>query len=464
MDAMHVRGFWFLISGLLLTFYCLLLAPSRTLGATCAAVPDGLTQDELRSRLSTCEAEIQDQAVKIQAKQRESTSLERDISILSYRIDRAQNEIKLRDLTIKKLGSEISTRATELLRLSAQVKRMQTATAELLRSTNELDSRSVVEILLTEKRLADAYSDEKSFAYIEDALDKSFNKLRDIQTAIKAQKAKLEVSKTEENKQKGLKEIEKRQTASQQNQKHVLLSMTKIEAAAYQRELEKKQAIAAQIKNKMLQLTSGGELRFEDALNIARVAERATGVRSALILSVLTQETGLDGVIGRNLGHCVYDTPWSNAAGTVMSNSQKPTYLDIMREIGMDPETTPVSCPISRDGQYGGAMGPAQFMPKTWWDSDTETGFKIRVGRATGHNPPSPFTNIDAFTATALYLSDGLQTCQSIYTNLYDQERCVGAKYYAGGNWRKHLKGYGASVASRAAAFQKDIDFLESQL
>lgn len=461
---MHTRDRFVFVVSILLTPYFVLLAPSAAIGATCAVVPDGLSQDELKARLAACEAEIADQTVKIQAKQRETTSLERDVSILSYQIDRAQNEIKLRDLNIKKLGAEIVARSTDLTRLGAQVKRMQTATGELLRSTNELDDRTLLEILISEDRLADAFSDEKSFSYIEDALGKSFAELRDVQTAIKAQKAKLEISKADEAKQKGLKEIEKRQTASAQARKNELLSMTKSEAALYQKELQKKQSIATQIKNKMLQLTSGGELRFEEALNVARAAERVTGVRSALILSILTQETGMDGVIGRNLGRCVYDTPWRNSAGTVMSNSQKPSYLAIMQEIGMDPETTPVSCPINKDGQYGGAMGPAQFMPKTWWDIDKETGFKVRVSRATGHNPASPFNNIDAFTATALYLSDGLQGCEPLYSSLRDEEACAGAKYYAGGNWKKFTKSYGASVAKRAAEFQEDIDFLENQL
>jgi len=327
-----------------------------------------------------------------------------------------------------------------------------------------LDSRSMPEILFKEKKLSDAFSDEQSFAYIEAALQKSFTELRAVSVEVEKEKKDLLAKQTEEMRQKGLREIEARRSKEQEAEKNSLLSKTKGEEAAYKEVLRQKQIVAAQIKNKMIQLTGGGELRFGDALAVVRVAEKATGVRAALILSILTQESGMDGVIGRNLGKCVYNTPWNNSAGTVMSNSQKPSYLAIVRELGMNPDTTPVSCPISKDGQYGGAMGPSQFMPKTWWDIGTETGFKQRVGYATGNNPPSPFTNIDAFTATALYLSDGLRACEPLYSTLYDEESCVGAKYYAGGNWRKFKNSYGASVAKRAVAFQKDIDFLESQL
>jgi hypothetical protein len=102
-------------------------------------------------------------------------------------------------------------------------------------------------------------------------------------------------------------------------------------------------------------------------------------------------------------------------------------------------------------------------MPRTWWDVEKETGYKRRVEKVTGSPVASPFDNLDAFTATALYLNDALEGCEAIYKTQTSRESCAAAKYYSGANWRKHMKGYGASVASRAAEFQKDIDMIDSQ-
>jgi membrane-bound lytic murein transglycosylase B len=48
-----------------------------------------------------------------------------------------------------------------------------------------------------------------------------------------------------------------------------------------------------------------------------------------------------------------------------MRNSQKANFVKIMKGLGQNPAKQRVSCPIPRDGGYGGAMGPAQFMPNT---------------------------------------------------------------------------------------------------
>jgi hypothetical protein len=86
--------------------------------------------------------------------------------------------------------------------------------------------------------------------------------------------------------------------------------------------------------------------------------------------------------------------------------------------------------------------------------------YKDRVAKITGGNPANPFNNSDAFTATALYLADGLKGCKDIYANLFSQENCAAAKYYAGGNWRNYTKlgRYGYRVAERAANLEKDIE------
>ena len=148
---------------------------------------------------------------------------------------------------------------------------------------------------------------------------------------------------------------------------------------------------------------------------MVRVTEDRIGVNPALILAVLSQESSVDDLIGKNIGKCTYNQSAPNKSGTVMSDSQKPAFLSIMSELGLNADTTPVSCPIVSDGSYGGAMGPAQFMPNTWWNPDTETGYKRRVSKVLGIESPSPFEALHAFTGTALYLSDALDRCKTAF-------------------------------------------------
>ena len=114
-------------------------------------------------------------------------------------------------------------------------------------------------------------------------------------------------------------------------------------------------------------------------------------------------------------------------------------------------------------------MGPAQFMPNTWWDVNTGFGYKRRIASVLGVPVPSPFTNLDAFTGTALYLKDAMARCRTAFTTQFEIESCTAAKYYAGigaagDRLLRHMTSqwsYGYRVAARAAAFQKDIDLIE---
>jgi len=406
----------------------------------------------------------------INEKQKESSSLERDLSIIDAQIKKAKLGIRVRDNNIKEISSGIKVREATISQLQEKILREKTSLAELIRKTNEMDSTSLIEIILVHDNFSDFFVDADNFEDIHAAVQVSFDEIRTTTKKKEKEADNLLKEKEEEVKLRASQIWEKNKAETDEAEKQLILMQTKGIETAYKKMLEEKQQTAAEIRSRIFRLSGDTQLPFGEAVRIAIEAEKMTGgVRAAFILSVLAQESSMNGIFGANLGQCNYNDSKPNKSGTVMSNTQKPSFLAIMKEIGRDPNNTPVSCPIVYDGAYGGAMGPAQFMPTTWWDIKNGTGYKKRIASVTGHNPPSPFDNLDAFTGTALYLKDAYNSSacvsyasvnQNVLPYEYLRERCAAAKYYAGGNWRAHRLGYGDRVAERADKFQKDIDVL----
>ena len=119
-------------------------------------------------------------------------------------------------------------------------------------------------------------------------------------------------------------------------------------------------------------------------------------------------------------------------------------YNHLWIALGRDPYKTQVSCPIGGFG-YGGAMGPAQFIPSTW------KMLANRIATLLGIKTPDPWYPRDAFMASAIYLTDlgaGAET--------YTAERNAACKYYSGSSCGL-VKGnttYGDSVYAKATNIQ----------
>ena len=194
-------------------------------------------------------------------------------------------------------------------------------------------------------------------------------------------------------------------------------------------------------------------ISFEKSLEYANSASRLTGVRAAYILAIISQESDL----GRNIGQCnLPNDPPSDRWQAVMKPSRDhEPYLAITAELGLDPEKMPVSCPLrdryKRRIGWGGAMGPAQFIPSTWML------YKDEVARLISHSPANPWSPQDAFVASGLLSKDN----GAIGTR--ENERVAAAKYFAGGNWNTSLgRSYASQVLARADTYQEQIDLLQS--
>ena len=125
-----------------------------------------------------------------------------------------------------------------------------------------------------------------------------------------------------------------------------------------------------------------------------------------------------------------------------------PLFLQICAALGLDPNSMPVSKRQSYG--WGGAMGPAQFIPSTW------QLYADRIASATGQNPPNPWDPRTATFATAIYMADLGADAQTAAA-----ERRAALKYLAGSHWQNSAYAfYGNAVMGYADEYQQDINVL----
>jgi peptidoglycan hydrolase CwlO-like protein len=407
-------------------------------------------------------------------------NLESEVRRLNTQIASLNLKLKATTLSLKRLDNEIEDTQNNIEQTESDTQKSKRVLSGVLQNLYLSENTNLVEIFLKNPELGDFFSDVKSLTDIQNNLRITLEKVIILKQELINEKEELVLQKGDIDDLIAYQANQKQGLSNTKVEKNDLLEITKGEESKYQKLLIETQKRADEIRSRIFKLFGGGELRFDEAVKIAQLAEQSTGIRPAFILAILTQESAINGVIGANLGQCYYDDPRNNPSGTVMKDSQKGAFLSILSTIKntslYTPSTAPVSCPILRDGAYGGAMGPSQFMPTTWayyggYEINTwkYRSSKDYVAKITGNYPSSPWNNADAFVATALYLKNAYNSSgcidysernKYIFSKQYLLETCTAAKYYAGGNWYSHRLGYGQAVANRAVRFQEEIDIL----
>ena len=399
-------------------------------------------REECERQLAELEAQIQKQEATITEYQKQGKTLQGEIGNLNAQINKANLKIKAINVTLSKLDKEILETKGSIATTESKIRLNQEALRRAIRTVYESERLGFLGALLQSRSLSDFATDLDNLAVLQKTLTSTVNTALKLRGELVGQKDKLEEQKSEAVSLKSFHDAQKKTADSIKQTKNTLLTQTKGQETKYQTLLKETRKTAAQIRSRFFEFLGGGELTFEEAYKFSQFAEQATGIRAAMILAVLDRESAL----GQNVGKCTYQK-------AMHPTRDVPTFLALTAALGINPETITVSC-ANRDGAYGGAMGPAQFIPSTW------KLYSSKVAEITGSNPASPWRNGDAFVATALYLKDAIKGCDAVYSKQLDKERCAAAKYYAGSRWRSHLWGYGDRVVTKAQQVQQDIDIL----
>ena len=419
-----------------------------------------LDATECRKLLEKCEqyysAQSDEIAKDLNKTGAEKKTLENKIYSLNKKISNLNYQISQSNLIIKDLSIQIEDTKGSIVNTESEIDNSKKKLASILRSIYEEEQKPIVEILLAEDSLSGFFD---NLAFLESLNSKNKDLLQNIKYLkinLEDQKVSLDEEKEDLENMVEIQTVQKRQNSTAKKEQEYYLEITEEE---YQKYLEEKEVVdqkASEIRARIFELIGVPDApTFGEAYEIAKYVESLTGVRPEFLLAVLTQESNM----GKNVGQCYLKDSNTGAGQTIktgrtLSSVMKPTrdvqpFLTITKELGRDPFMTPVSCPMSYG--WGGAMGPAQFIPSTWMI------YRDELREITG-SPADPWDIKDAFLAAGLYLSRyGAQK------QTYDGEFNAALSYFAGPGWYNskyksvYQRDYGYPIMAITKRYESDI-------
>lgn len=454
-----------IIAGLLLWP---VLAFAQDMALTCqqlSETPDScqnLSSADCRAQLEQCAAYYDAQSSEIAKDITKTTAqkntLRNQITLLKKKITGLEYQITQGTLMVKDLNLQINDTQTSINKTNVKIEDSQAQIAAILRTIYQEDQKPSIAILL-DGNLTDYFSNiaylEKLSASVSDLLESTQN----LAVYLASQKTKMDTEKGSLQKTIQTQTLQKQQNEQNKKQQDGYLKLTE---AQYQQQLQDKAVAdkkAAGIRSRIFDLLGVSNApTFGQAYDIAKYVSGLTGVRAAFLMAVLTQESNL----GKNVGQC-YLKNTKNGDGvkiktgvfspkTMSPTRDVPVFLTLIDEINegkglaRDALATPVSCVVYYNGKpygWGGAMGPAQFIPSTWVNG----GYGKKVSAITG-KVADPWDIRDAFLANGLYLKA---------LGGVSNEFNAAMKYYCGGSCSSYDKFYGNSVVSIANQYEADI-------
>lgn len=405
------------------------------------------TREELEAELKDIEAQIDKFEKELATTKTQKQTLTNKINRLKKEQSKVSLQIKAANLQIQELGKKLTVTQKSIDQAAGKIGLLKTQTGEILQAINYESGKPLENIFIGDGELSAMFAKAETLEQLSGSLLATVSTLKAAKGELEKQHKNLEGQQDQKKNLLSIQKLQQQTLAAKTSEQSKILKDTQGKEAEYQKMLADSKKRAKEIKGRIYELFGvNNQITFGEAVDIAEWVSEQTGVRTALLLAVLTQESNL----GKNVGTCNRPTdPPSKSWKAVMKPDRDQTpFLAITKELGMDPDTTPVSCPL-RDAQgkqmgYGGAMGPAQFIPSTW------ILYKNRVTAITG-KPANPWAIRDAFIAAALLLKDN-----GALEKDNKAEWRAAMRYFSGGTNTRY-RFYGDNVIALAERYEDDI-------
>lgn len=395
------------------------------------------------AQIQALQQQIAQYQQQIDAVHGQALTLQGQVNSLTAQINQITLELRSLALSISNTNAEITQTQGKITVAEGKIAKDQSSLGQYLRLVYQNDQESLPSILIKNNTLSDFFNELNSVQTIQDDLKTTIDNILGLKNSLEQQKQDLEDKKTDLQQQQQLVTLAKRDLDSAKAQKAKILADTKGQESKLQQAVTKgKQNIAA-IQQEIYYLQQNG-VSVDDAIKYGNLAAISVGIRPAFLLAELEVESGL----GENVGKCnrAGDPPSKSYRVVMHPTRDIPVFLNIMSQLGMDPETSPVSCKPSYG--WGGAMGPAQFIPSTW------VGYAARVAQIVGESIANPYHINDAFTAAGIKLANAGATAKTTAAEI------AASKAYFSGNSKCST----AACNSYANAVQRTAAELEQSL
>lgn len=396
--------------------------------------------------------------------EKEKRSIANKIYILQNRIKKLDYEIYQSSLIIEDLSLQIQDTAASIKKSENKIQDLKEKIAKILQLRYEQDKRSLVEIFLTEESFSNFFDDLVALERLDLEVKELLKSIRELKEQLEKQKLAMGAEKKELEHSVLIQRLKKEESDRQKQQQEYFLKLTKEEQQRYleaQKEMEEKASKIGKMLFELIEVPEGG-IPFEKAVEIAKYVSQETGVRPAFSLAVLWQETKIGKVLGgcylrnQRTGDGVYIKSGKRAPRTMNPSRDISDFLQIIDSLNKagvlatNWKETPVSCAmILKNGKiygWGGAMGPAQFIPSTWML------YKEQIEKITGEKPANPWNIKHAFLANGLYLR-----ALGAAKGGVDNEMSAALSYFGCSSWWCR-QNYGKPVMGVASCIQQYID------